>query len=237
MAGNGEPEGIAQAPLTPNARPKLGPYSFTYEAKSKADIDGRVANAQVRPSALARHRRKHNADHTIVVAPDFELGALQVECEDNRVTPMRAGDLARLLMLSAKSGTVDFVEFREVFEFSDPDDVHAWVEDFVKRSVEKPHVSVGELLEAFEDIGITGPDEVETTVIAYNIRTRNGTLFPTERDIRKSVEGLGVFLPSIVRISNKKVYLSASPLDIRHALVEQLQRLSDSMLAEIDIAI
>jgi len=189
----------------------------------------------VRPGALARHRRKHNATYTLVVAPDFESGALQDECKASKVTPMRAEDLAKLLMLSAKSGTVDFVEFRSLFELFDPTEVQGWVEEFVKHSSEKPHIPVGTLLQSFEEIGIEDPDELETTVIARHIRLQSGnSSFPSEPDVRRAIEGLGVFLPSIVRNSNKQVYLSASPKDIRDALVTQLQMLPESIRLSID---
>ena len=147
LAASGDPEGIAHAPLTPNADPLKGPYSFSYDAKSTNQPSGRVSNQHVRPGTLARHRRKHDADYTLVIAPDFESGALQDECKSGKVTPMRAGDLAELLMLSAVSGTVDFVEFRRVFDFYDPDEAHEWVKTFVEHSKERPHISVGELLE------------------------------------------------------------------------------------------
>ena len=235
IATSGHPDGIAQAPLTPQSNPSEGAYSFTYDAKSTSKDNGRVPADHVSPGTLARHRKKNKADHTLVVAPDFEMGALQDECQASEVTPMRAKDLAGLLILSAKSGTVDFVEFREVFEFYDPNQVHDWVDSFIQRSVEKPHISVGQLLKAFSEIGIEGPDELATDVIAYHMRDRSGGgSFPAEPDIRRAVEGLGVFLPSIVRNSNKQVYLSASPTDIRDALLAQLQLLPESMRQSID---
>ena len=130
---------------------------------------------------------------------------------------------------------MDFVEFRDLFDLYDPTKVHEWVEDFVARSSEKPHISVGTLLQAFEEIGIEEPDELETTVIARHIRVQSGSnSFPTEPDVRRAVEGLGVFLPSIVRNSNKQVYLSASPKDIRDALMIQLQMLPESIRLGID---
>ena len=233
LGKRGEPDGVAQAPLSPMSDHCGGPYRFTYDTKST--IHSRVPNKDVRPGALARHRKNHGANHTLVVAPDFELGALQQECKVSEVTPMRSEDLADLLMLSARSGTVDFVEFRKVFKLYDPDEVHSWVLSFVKKSVEKPHVSVGQLLETFDEIGIVGPDELETAVIADRIRqSSNDSEFPTEGDVRRAVEGLGVFLPSIVRNNNKQVYLSASPVDIRNALLDQLQLLPESMRLDID---
>ena len=236
LGGSGEPEGIAQAPLSPYDNPPKGPYSFTYDAKSTSQRSGRVTNQHVGAGTLARHRDEHNAQYALVIAPEFEKGALQKECKANHVTPMRAEDLAKLLMLSAVSGTVDFIDFRLVFEIHDPDDVHNWVHEFVDQSKERPHISVADLLEAFEDIGIEGPDELATSVLADRIRLKfNSRNFPSEAQVRSAVEGLGVFLPSIVRNSGKQVYLSANPRDIRNALLQQLQRLPTSIRMGMDL--
>ena len=74
IAGSGEPEGVASAPVTPGGRGGKRTYTFTYDAKSSKH--GRVANGDVRVSGLIRHRAKYNADHVLVVAPDYEEGAL-----------------------------------------------------------------------------------------------------------------------------------------------------------------
>ena len=55
MGGNGQPEGIAQAPLSPNDDPQKGPYKMTYEAKSTSKDNGRVSNKDVGAGRLARH--------------------------------------------------------------------------------------------------------------------------------------------------------------------------------------
>ena len=182
------------------------------------------------PGRLARHRREHEATYTLVIAPDFQSGVLQKECKDSKVTPMRAKDLAKLLMLSARAGTLDFVKFRNVFELYDPDHVKDWIKKFIEEVKREPHIPIGDLLWAFDQIGIDGPDELETTVIADRLRSKyNNKNFPSERHVRDAIAGLSVFLPAIVRSSNKQVYLSAGPKDIRNALVEQLQMLPESI--------
>ena len=235
IGGNGQPEGVAQAPLSPNADSDKGPFTFTYDAKSTSKANGRVTNKDVGPGRLARHRREHDADYTLVVAPDFQSGALQKECKESRVTPMRAEDLASLLILSARAGTLNLVEFQEVFELYDPDEVHEWVGEFTRNVESEPRVPIGDLLWAFDEIGIDGPDELETTVIADRLRSKyDDKTFPSEMHVRDAVAGLSVFLPAIVRNNNKQVYLSAGAKDIRNALVEQLQLLPDSIKMSID---
>ena len=235
IGGNGQPEGVAQAPLSPNVDSDKGPFTFTYDAKSTSKSNGRVTNKDVGPGRLARHRRDHDANFTLVVAPDFQIGALQDECKVSQVTPMRAKDVANLLILSARAGTLDFVKFRNVFALYDPDEVHDWVEKFTADAESKPRVPIGDLLWAFEEIGIDGPDELETTVIADRLRSKYGkTSFPSESHVRDAILGLSVFLPAIVRNNNKQVYLSAGPKDIRNALIEQLQLLPGSIKTSID---
>ena len=235
IGGSGQPEGVAEAPLSPNADPPQGPFTFTYDAKSTSKANGRVSNKDVGAGRLDRHRREHEADFALVVAPDFQNGALQDECRESKVTPMRANDLASLLILSARTGTLNFVKFRGVFKLYDPDEVHNWVEKFTSDVESEPHVPIGDLLWAFEAIGIDGPDELETTVIADRLRSKySNPTFPSERHIRDAVAGLSVFLPAIVRNNNKQVYLSAGPKDIRNALIDQLQLLPESIRAKID---
>ena len=121
IGGNGEPEGLANAPITPLGEEELGSYSLTYEAKSTRKSSGRIPNDDVNAGKLQRHREKHAADYTLLVAPGFELGALQVECAKYGVTPMRAEDLASLLLRSARRGLIPLDRLREVFSLHDPE--------------------------------------------------------------------------------------------------------------------
>jgi hypothetical protein len=61
-----------------------------------------MAGKPQKPSGFGPPER---ASITKFVAPDFAQGALEKECSSNDVTPMRAGDLARLVMLTAGCGT------------------------------------------------------------------------------------------------------------------------------------
>ena len=236
IGGNGEPEGIAQAPLSLDREIGLQPYKISYDAKSTSKPNGHVSNKEVGPGRLARHRRNHEADYTLVIAPDFESGALQEECKESKVTPMRAEDLGQLLIHTAMSGTVDFVKFTSLFELYDPDHVHSWVKAYIAEEDSERHLSLGDLLWAFGDIGIEGPDELETSVIAHHLRRVRfrDVYFPSNEQVRDAVVGLSVLLPAIVRTSGKQVYLSASPETIRNALVEQLQLLPESLRQNFD---
>ncbi len=154
----GEPEGIAIAPIPPLEGDTPTTYRFTYDAKSSAS--GTVTTGNLKASALARHRRKHNADHTLAVGPDFQLGALQEECEANSITPMRARDLAALIVAAGAFGPINLSAFRSVFELHDPNEVHAWVEETAEQLRIARRLSLDLVLTALEQIGYEGPNAV-----------------------------------------------------------------------------
>ena len=236
MGGKGVPEGVAQAPLSPRAGSSQTAYKFTYDAKSTNRSSGAVKSGNVNPGTLARHRDDWDADYALVIAPDFERGVLTDECQANGITPMRAQDLGKLLMLKAAKGSIDFIKFRTLFELYEPDKVHCWVEDFISATSAEKHLSIASLLHAFDEIGIGGPDTLQTAVVADRIRTQTQNPdFPTEAHVRDAVRGLGVFLPSIVKINNRQIYLSARPVAIRSALIDQLNRLPASMRMGVDL--
>jgi len=226
LGGRGEPEGLAKAVLTPGDDGQRRTYSFTYDAKSTQKASGRVSNKEVGAGRLARHRDTFEADHTLVVAPDYELGALQEECKISAVTPMRAQDLARLLMVYAGAGHLEYTAFREVFGLSDPDRVHEWVEKIASTTESKPHLTINQFLGALEEIGFEGPDALSVEVIADRIRRRTGTTRqPTSTEIGAVVSGLSVLVPSIVRFRPPYVFISASASSIRSTLIAQMAKL------------
>lgn len=205
LATPGEPEGVATAPTTPRADDTPNNYVFTYDAKASAKTSakafgkGKAKTKDIATAGLARHRKKHGADHVLVVAPDYEMGALQEECEMLSITPMRVEDLAALVMLVVATGPPDLTEFRSVFDLRDPDQVHEWVEEFSRKSKEVPRVSLDVFLSALVGIGYTGPNAITTSVVADRISQLPGIdVYPKRKQIRDLVSGLEVLVPSLV---------------------------------------
>ena len=124
LARSGEPEGIASAfpvptmsnPTDDNPRPPL--YRFSFDAKSSRKDVAKTGNISL--DAAAEHRDRYNADHALVIAPGFSDGALAVRCKQQRVTPMRADDLGRLLEYTVEYGAIPVTKFREVLLVSRP---------------------------------------------------------------------------------------------------------------------
>jgi hypothetical protein len=241
IGGNDEPDGVATAPLTPDTIPDSGEYmarkyKFTYDAKFSK---GKVKTSNVGVSGLVRHRKHHSADHVLVVAPEYQGGSkLLEECEHNGITPMRAADLAKLLMLAAATGPLDMAEFRNVFDLTGPDKVSEWVmETAEKVKSVSPRVSYDRLLRALEDIGYSAPDAVHTSLIADRIRQMDeeGTTV-NRQDVRNIVAGLSVVIPNLVQLASDggDVFLSASPRQLREAIRRQVSVLPSEYRFDLD---
>ena len=192
----GEPEGVATAPITPTENDMRVSYNFTYDAKSSGKGKSKTGNLNI--AGLARHRENYHADHALVVAPDYETGALQQECRSHSVTPMRAQDLAALLLLTAATGPLDLKEFRSVFQLADPDKVHEWLEKFSEITQSRRKLTFDVFLRALEAIGYSGPDALTTSVLADRIRQLSDiTSSSTRTDVSQLIYGLAVLVPNL----------------------------------------
>lgn len=227
ISGSGEPEGLAEAPLTHGrGRKARRRYTFTYDAKSSKS--GRVSNGDVRVSGLLRHKDKYEAEHVLVVAPDYERGALDEECEKHKVTPMRSSDLSRLLLLQATVGPIDLERFRGVFEMFDPDAVHDFVEELATVLEQQERLSFDDFFDALSSIGYQEPDALTTDVVAREIRRAKKTQdFPKVADVTAVVNGLSVLVPHLIRLNGRQVFLGAEPATLRDAVVTLLARVPE----------
>jgi hypothetical protein len=228
ISGSGEPEGIASAPVTPGERGSRRTYTFTFDAKSSKN--GKVANGDVRVSSLVRHRSKYGADHVLVVAPDYEAGALYEECSTHKVTPIRARDLSALLLIQGTSGPIPFDVLHEMFDLTHPDSVHEWVEGLPARLNRLPRLSFDDLFAALVNIGYQEPDTLTISVIAREIRRENGRQdFPRDSDVEKVVNGLAVLIPDLIRATGHQVFLGAEPAVIRDVVTRLLRTVPERL--------
>jgi Histidine kinase-, DNA gyrase B-, and HSP90-like ATPase len=229
----GKTEGVASAPAAAQDSDLAESYSFTYDAKSSEK--GKVKTGNVGVAGLVRHREDESADHTLVIAPDFEAGALEQECETNSITPMRAKDLSRLLILAATRGPINLTGFREIFELHGPADVDEWVDSFIAETEKEPMLRYDELLEALESIGHAGPDAITTSVLAKEVRAlRDDDQFPTRHQVSAVMQGLEVLLPNVVRVVGDNVYIGTSPSKLRDAIRKQLGSVPDEFQTDVE---
>jgi len=227
----GEPEGVATAPTTPWEGDVQAAYKFTYDAKSSKS--GKVTTGNLNTAGLVRHKEKYEADHILVIAPEYQEGALQKECSKHGVAPMRASDLAALLMLSGSVGPIDLNAFRAVFELHDPEQVHQWVQQLAASMKSRRGLSLRLVLEALQNIGFRGPNSVTTSVIADRIGTSTSST-PTRAEVQNVIRGLSVLVPSLIRITGDDVYLSASPEKLRDAILRQISGVPEEYLFGMD---
>lgn len=226
LAGAGEPEGVAYAPMTPKSaaedKVELRSYHFTYDAKSSKHKKAKSGNVKV--GSLARHKRDKGAAYALVVAPDFQDGFLSEECKTYKVTPMRAEDLGLLLMNVAAAGQLDFVKFEEIFQLYDPQAVHDWVQSFVKQLQSSKVFGLDNFLNTIAELEWQGPDPLNVSVIAKEGRRTSGMKeTPTRTDVKKLVEGLQQVVPALIRLNGDEVILNASPQTLRDAIMHQIK--------------
>ncbi len=232
LAKQGEPEGTATAPTTPRENDVKASYCFTFDAKSS--ISGKAQTKDLNIARLTAHRDDNNCSHILVVAPDYQNGALQEDCDRYNVTPMRAKDLAKLLMLSAATGPLNLNRFRSVFELSDPDAVHSWVEKLDAEVKAMPHLTLDTVLTVLHGRYV-GPNSITTSVIADRIGQLPGvTAYPKNEEVQSLIAGLAVLVPSLVQIVGSNVYLSTSPEKIREAILSQISMVPPDYRAGID---
>ncbi len=221
----GKPEGVASAPMTRGRDDEEFSYRFTYDAKStRSEEKTKSKTSNLNMAGLRRHRKNYNAQYSLVIAPGYEGGALQQECTDQEVTPIRAADLAELLRLVYKAGPINLRRFREIFTLRDPDDVHGWVQDFVAISESNNGIPLGVFLRALEEIGFNQPDALNTAVVAMHIRRMpNGFAEATQKQVANLVQGLSVFAPRLIQlVGPQTITLGVSPEVLRSEILKQM---------------
>ncbi len=231
----GKTEGVATAPVKPTDGDAdlAASFSFTYDAKSSSKAKVKTGNVGV--AGLVRHRKDEQADFTLVVAPDYESGGLEKECEEQKVTPMRARDLARLLLVIATHGPVDLSRYQTLFSRHSPDAVAQWVDNLVKEAEGRRVLRYDVLLAAIDKVGYAGPDAVTTSVLAREARALLGDAkFPSQREVHAVLRGLEVLLPQLVRLAGENAYFGVPASKLREAIREQLQAVPDAYKTNIE---
>jgi hypothetical protein len=228
-SGSGEPEGIARAKLAPAKSGDPQAFSFTYDAKSSISEKAQTGNCNT--AGLVRHREDYGVDHILLVAPGFQAGALERECEANEITPIRARDLGRLLILSAEHGAIPLTKFREVFAKFTPDDVKKWVDDLEPWLKKQRALTLSDLIHTFETLEADFPDVVSVSVLAD--RCRKATKKPSikEFDVKRVLSGLQIIVPDLIQLDNDKVAITVHPNKLADAIQKQLQDVKSTQAA------
>ena len=239
----GEPEGVARAyptPTSPTAAQagaidttaKKEIYSFTFDAKSSKT--GKVKAGDVRASGLARHRVAKKADHALVVAPEFDSGALEEECKANQVTPIRAHDLGRLLTYTAEFGAIPLTKLRELFTLYDPDDVGEWVEKLETWLKANRRLTLDVFIRALKQIDGDIPDTLSAGLLADRCRKVSKHKDITDNQVLAVARGLQIVVPDLIRVDQKNIIVSVHPDKMADAIANQLNALKQAKPASDD---
>jgi hypothetical protein len=145
------------AKSTANAKKKLteaedGTPAIEFESPGKIRADtARTSILKVhRQRALEAHDLTIEPRYTLLVAPDYqgaaaELGLINAVCENDGITAIRVGDLARLVELFALQGFTP-ADMAGLFELHKPEDTRAWIEAREK-DARVPTPPVGQLVD------------------------------------------------------------------------------------------
>jgi hypothetical protein len=187
LAKSGEPEGIASAypistfssPTAENPSPPL--YSFTFDAKSSKHETAQTGNIGL--DGIVEHRNRYKADHALVVAPGFTGKAIKTRCAEQKVTPMTARDLGRLLEYTVEHGAIPLTKLREVLQLYDYEEVAKWVNRLERWLKDRRQVTIDIFLKALEKLRGKVPDVLPAGTIAYECRVSLGAVTVKDEDV------------------------------------------------------
>jgi hypothetical protein len=225
----GEPEGIARAfaapiPTNPTAQaPRQPLYSFTYDAKSsKHDVS---ATGNINHAGIAEHRDRYKADHALVVAPGYSEGAMTTRCEQQKIAPMTARDLGRLLEYTVQFGAIPVTKLREVLQIYDPKAVETWVTNLEGWIRAQRPLTIDIFIKALELLRGKVPDALPAGVISYACRETLQALSVKDADVIALAKGLSILIPDLVGVADDKIIINASPNHVAGAIRKQLEAL------------
>lgn len=225
LGDSGEPEGVATAFITPQKDNKASAYSLTYDAKSTTHKKAKTGNVNI--AGLARHREDHKANYSLVVAPDFQDGALEKEAAANKITPMKAETMAKLVSITIGFGPINLEKFKEVFALYSPDKVHDWVLALEKDISSQANVDLEVFVAAIEKLVTTNRiDVLSCDVIAQKYRelskSENGK--PSRVDIAQLCRGLSLIVPNVIFIDPNDDGFDVFVLTHPSMLIKEIKR-------------
>jgi len=229
LAKSGEPEGIASAysiptfasPTVENPSPPL--YSFTFDAKSSTHETAKTGNIGL--DGIVEHRNRYKADHALVVAPGFTGKAIKARCVQQKVTPMTARDLGRLLEYTVEHGAIPLTKLREVLQLYDYEEVAKWVNGLERWLKGRRQITIDIFLKALERLRGKVPDILPAGTIAYECRVRLGAVTVKDEDVIAIAKGLSILIPDLVGVDGDKIVVNASAERVAAAVQSQLEKL------------
>ncbi|MER6036520.1 hypothetical protein ABT133_21815 [Streptomyces sp. NPDC001835] len=219
LGGPGRTDVLAVAQLAPGDS-----YRVIIDAKSAGS--GVVAESSVKFDALRDHKRKHKADYTVVIGPDFAT-RLKDWAVENGVVMLQVEDLVSALKRHALN-PISLRDMRDVF--SRPDAHRDEIADQYETS-ERRSLLIGKILalafqEAVDDDPIaSGFISVEN--IIYALR-KEVTPRPTADSVRECLDFLSSPLVAALEENKGRYKLADSP----HNAALRLRGIGSSLVSE-----
>lgn len=229
LAKSGEPEGIARAfPLpttsTPTVKQPNPPlYSFSFDAKSSKHDEASTGNIKL--DGIVEHRERYGATYALVVAPGFTEGALVTRCEQQKVTPMKASDLGKLLEYTVEYGAIPLTKIKKLFEFHDPELVSQWIIKLKTDLKDSRPLTFDIFLQALEKLKRKIPDALSASTIALICRDELNAVGVKQDDVLAVAKGLSILIPDLLAIDGDKIIVNASAPRVAAAVASQLESL------------
>jgi hypothetical protein len=231
LGAPGEPEGVASAFALPGKRtptdeePNPPLYKFTYDAKSTKHEAAKTGNVCL--DGVNEHKIRYKANYALVIAPGFEAGALSVRCEQQKITPMKAHDLGRLLEYTVEYGAIPLDELEKVFTLYHPDHVTDWTNQLGERLKKQRRLTLGVFLKALDALKGKVPDALQPSLISFTCRDVLGIPSIMDQEIIRLVRGLSILVPDLVGIddNSQAIIVNASAERVAAAVEAQLEQL------------
>lgn len=206
LGGSGRTDVLAIAPLATKDC-----YRIIVDAKSSGN--GQVAESSIKFDALRDHKRKHKADHVIVVGPEF-APRLKNWAVENEVIMLRIEDLGTLLDRHSRN-PMPLAELRDAFSRIDTfsDDLAERYQELERRSLLMRRIIDLAFQEAVDEDPVDdGYISVENIIYALRKEV-------TPRPSRQEVDELIAFLSS-------SVVAALESTKGRHKLIDSPQNLA-----------
>lgn len=229
LAKPGQPEGIASAypiptfsnPTFEEQTPAL--YSFSFDAKSSKHDAAKTGNIDL--AAVVDHRTKYNANHALVVAPGYTGDAIADRCTQQKVTPMTASDLGKLLEYTVEFGAIPVTKLREVLLLYKPEEVSSWVSDLGNWLRAQRPLTIDIFLKVLELLHGKVPDALSASTISYECRQHLGAYSVKDEHVVAVARGLAILIPDLVGVDGDKIVVNASADRVAAAVASQLEKL------------
>lgn len=231
IGGSGNPDGAASAHLGASEDGNARRYRVTLEAKS-TESDGKTITAKtVGVAGIARHRKKLQADHAVVVGASFPTrptkgvaAALVDEIADDRaknpgktITLIAIDDLATLVRI-APLRHLGPSALKALFETCSTDiQAKAWIEKAQAASATREPFK--EILETIWSEQRDDPNAVvKYAALRVALKNKPKQVRKTEDELRQLCRTMSAMAPALIKARQDSVELEVPPKKVLEAI-------------------